>query len=120
MRNLKGTLKDRQEGFTNQGAPRGGPGGGGGAGRRILADFVAHLFGDIAQTLGYRFTPPEALDASVQEADPAEQQVRTVPNRHDEDGGCDQQLSSSRGASDDITPLTSCRDATVKTNNEGS
>lgn len=88
VRNLKRTLKDGQEGFTNKGARRGGSGGGRGAGRRVLADFVAHLFGDVAQTLRYWFAPPEVLDASVQEADPAEQQVRAVPHRHDEDDGC--------------------------------
>lgn len=70
----------------------GGGAGGGGGGGGVLADFVAHLSGDITQTVRHRLTPPETLNAPVQEADPAKQQVRVVAQRHvdddedDEDG----------------------------------
>lgn len=77
-----GAFEDRDYGFSHGGASRRGTGGGSGwAGRWILADFVAHFFGDITQTLGHRFAPPESFDAPVQEADPAEQQVRVVAHR---------------------------------------
>lgn len=95
------TLKDGDERFPDGGASCRRSGGGGGGGRGVLADLVADLFGDITQTLRNRLAPLETLNAPVQEADPAEQQVRVVAKRHDDDGG--QQLSS-RGASADITP----------------
>lgn len=52
-------------------------------GRWILADFVAHLFGDITQGLRHRLAPLETLYGPVQEANTAEQQVRAVAQRHD-------------------------------------
>lgn len=77
-------------------------------GRRVLADFVAHLLGDITQGLRQRLALLETLYAPVHEADPAEQQVRAVAHRHDEDddGGDSQQLSS-RGTAADIALLAS-------------
>lgn len=105
-----GTFKDGDERLSDGGASCGSAGRGGGGGRRILADLVAHLSGDITQTLRHRLAPPETLNAPVQEADPAEQQVRVVAQRHEEDDDGDdegddagQQLSSG-GASADITP----------------
>lgn len=99
------TLEDGDERFADGGASCRRSGGGGGGGRGVLADLVAHLFGDITQTLRHRLAPLETLNTPVQEADPAEQQVRVVAQRHDDedddDGG--QQLSS-RGASAGITP----------------
>lgn len=103
------TLKDGDQRFPDGGASCRRSGGGGGGGRGVLADLVAHLFGDITQTLRDRLAPLETLNAPVQEADPSEQQVRVVAQRHDDedddddDGGGSQQVSS-RGASADITP----------------
>lgn len=75
-------------------------------GRRILADLVAHLLGDVTQGLRQRLALLETLYAPVHEADPAEQQVRVVAHRHDEDdGGGDSQQLSSRGTSADIALL---------------
>lgn len=121
--NLMGTLKDKQEGLPHRGAPRRGSRRSRGAGRWILADLVAHFFGDVAQTLRYRLALPETLDASVQEADPAEQQVRAVTHRHDEGGGGPQLSSSNRRRGRQLTLhlwpafvfLPWCRDAPVKT-----
>lgn len=77
------TLEDGDERLPRGGASRGRSGGGRGGGRRILADLVAHLLGDVTETLRQRLAPLETLDAAVEKADPAEQQVRVVPQRHD-------------------------------------
>lgn len=81
-------------------------------GRRVLADFVAHLLGDVTQGLRQRLALLETLYAPVHEADPAEQQVRAVAHRHDEDDdddddGGDGQRLCSRGTSADIALLAS-------------
>lgn len=105
MWDLVWILKDWDERFSDGGASCWWSGGGWGGGRWILADFVAHLSGDVAQALRHRLALLKTLDAPVQEADPAEQQVRVVAQSHGGDGGDSQQLSS-RGASADITPLS--------------
>lgn len=89
MWNLMGTFKYRDKGFPNGGTSCWRPRGWRGAGRGILADFVADLFGDITETLGHQLTPPETLYTPVQEADPAEKHVRVVAQWHDDgdDGG---------------------------------
>lgn len=93
-------VKDGYHSLT--GASRGGPrGSGAGAGGRILADFIAHFFGHITQAVRKGLALPETLNTTVQKANPAEQQVRTVPQRHDDGGdGCKWQ-------SDDMTPRSS-------------
>lgn len=105
-----GTFKDGDERLSDGGASCGSAGRGGGGGRRILADLVAHLSGDITQTLRHRLAPPETLNAPVQEADPAEQQVRVVAQRHEDDDGGDeeeddagQQVSSSAAGGRQLT-----------------
>lgn len=53
VENLMRTLIHGYQGFSNTGAPCGRTGGGRGGGRGVLADFVAHLLGDITQALRY-------------------------------------------------------------------
>lgn len=86
MGSLMRTLKDRHQGLPNQGTSRGCPRGGGEVGGGILADFVAHLSGNITQGLWYRLALPKTLDTAVQEPDPPQQQVRAVAQRHDDNG----------------------------------
>lgn len=113
MRRLIGIFVDRDESFPSDGATAWRSGGRGRG--RVFTDLVAHLFRDVIQGLWQRPAALETLDAAVEEADPAEQQVRIVAERHAEDddsddvadaaaaGGDDQRLCT-RWASADIAP----------------
>lgn len=105
------TVKDGHDSLPHGGASCRSSGGGRGGRGGILADFITHLSRYITQTPRNRLASPEALNASVQEADPPEQQVRAVTQGHgdcyDDDGGDSQPHSNSRGSSADITPLSS-------------
>lgn len=91
------TFKDGDDGFSSRGAnPCTSSGVGGGGGGGVLADFVAHLFGDVAQTLGHRLAFPETLNAAVEESDPAKEQVRVAGQSHG--GGGDVRVTVSSSA----------------------
>lgn len=74
---------DGDEGFAPNGPAARWPGGR--RRGRVFADFVAHLFRDVIKGLWQRFAALERLYATVKEADPAEEQVRIVAERHDGD-----------------------------------